>query len=77
MVAGAFKAADLTDGQVIQTLLPAGELTVIKNATGVFLQPSGGPIAQVTTADVEADNGIVHIIDGVLLPATAPGPAAE
>jgi uncharacterized surface protein with fasciclin (FAS1) repeats len=29
--------------------------------------------AQVVTADVQASNGVIHIIDSVLLPASAPG----
>jgi len=31
----------------------------------------------VVTADVQASNGVIHIIDAVLLPKTAPAPAGR
>lgn len=33
--------------------------------------------AQVSTADIRASNGVIHVIDGVLLPATAPAAAGQ
>ena len=47
-----------------------------KNETGVFITPTGGPTAKVVTADIKADNGVVHIINAVLVPGAAT-PAAE
>lgn len=78
VVPGVFTAADLKDGQVLQTLLPGGTITVQKAADGtVTLIPTGGPPATVTMADIAADNGIVHIVDGVLLPGVSPAPSGE
>ena len=57
-------AADLSDGQMIETL-QGGDITVSITAEGVFIND-----AQVTVADLEADNGVVHVIDAVLLPPT-------
>ena len=57
-------AADLTDGQLIETL-QGGNVTVSITADGVFIND-----AQVIVADLEADNGVVHVIDAVLLPPT-------
>ena len=60
-------STDLTDGQVITTLNGEDVLVTI-NANGVFIND-----AQVTIADIIADNGVVHVIDAVLLP-PAPQP---
>ena len=62
VVAGAVKAADLKDGQKIKTL-QGEELTVaIKNGKVTI---NG---ANVTTADLTGSNGVVHVVDAVLMP---------
>ena len=61
VVAGQALSTDLVDGQTISTLIGA-DLTVTINANGVFINN-----AQVTVADLIADNGVVHVIDAVLL----------
>lgn len=55
-------AGDLNDGQKIVTL-NGKEVTVTINTDGVFIND-----AMVTVTDLEADNGVVHVIDAVLLP---------
>ena len=66
VVAGtAATSGDLSDGQVIETLLSGESVTVSINGTTVMINMS-----TVTTADVEATNGIVHIIDAVLVPSS-------
>lgn len=68
------RSTDLSDGQNITTVAE----TVTSNSSnfglttdltsGVFIIPSYTPTeAEVTTADVNASNGVVHIIDTVLL----------
>merc|ERR1719199_205936 len=71
VVAGAaVHAKDLKDGQVIKTVEGKTLLATV-NKTGMFIND-----AQVTTANVDASNGVVHIVDAVLLPAAkAPTPA--
>jgi uncharacterized surface protein with fasciclin (FAS1) repeats len=62
VVAGAVKAADLTDGQKIKTL-QGGELTVSIKDGKVMING-----ANVTAADLTGSNGVVHVIDAVLMP---------
>ncbi len=62
VVSGSVKAADLTDGQKIKTL-QGEDLTVSIKDGKVMING-----ATVTTADLEGSNGVVHVIDGVLMP---------
>ncbi|GIS08621.1 MAG: hypothetical protein CM15mP112_07330 [Flavobacteriales bacterium] len=52
----------LINGQIITTLL-GSNIAVTINSNGVFIDN-----AQVIIADLVADNGVVHVIDAVLLP---------
>merc|ERR1711865_215240 len=47
-------------------------LQVFKDRKGVRVSPDGKDFKTVTAADNLASNGVVHIIDGVLLPPTEP-----
>ena len=63
VVAGAaVLSTELSDGQTFTTV-EGGTLTVGLSGGGVSIND-----ATVITPDVEASNGVVHIIDGVLLP---------
>lgn len=64
VVAGRMTAADIIRETELRTL-SGQRVTVDVRADGVFI---GG--AKVVTADVAADNGIVHVLGGVMLPAT-------
>ena len=55
-------STDLTDGQTVATL-QGQTVTVTINAEGVFINN-----AQVTVADIVTDNGVIHVIDAVLVP---------
>jgi uncharacterized surface protein with fasciclin (FAS1) repeats len=59
---------DLTDGMTITTV-QGQPLTVGVSDTGVTLTDANGNAVSVVQADIEAGNGVVHVIDGVLLPA--------
>ena len=66
-VAGAkAMSSTLSNGQKVGTV-QGGEVTVTINENGVFINN-----AKVTVADIEADNGVVHVIDAVLIPSSLP-----
>lgn len=57
-------STDLSDGQMVTTML--GEDVTITIMDGTVMVND----ATVTVADITADNGVVHVIDAVLLPPT-------
>lgn len=60
-------ASQLMDGAAATTLF-GQDITVTINENGVFINDTQGTVAQVTTADILATNGVVHVIDAVILP---------
>jgi uncharacterized surface protein with fasciclin (FAS1) repeats len=59
---------DLSDGMTVTTV-QGQPLTVGVTDAGVTLTDATGNTVSVVQADIEAGNGVVHIIDGVLIPA--------
>ena len=62
VVPGTLTAADLSDGQKLETV--AGETLTVKVDGGTVMVDD----ASVVQPDVEASNGVVHVIDSVLTP---------
>merc|ERR1712161_159295 len=62
VAAGTVFSTDLTNGQQLSTLLD-GEVVTADLNNGVKINKSN-----VVGADVQASNGVIHIIDAVLLP---------
>ena len=60
--AGLALSTDLYDGMMVPTIA-GGELEVTIDSTGVYIDN-----AMVTVADIETSNGVVHVIDAVLIP---------
>lgn len=67
VVAGvAAQSTDLSNGMTVTTV--QGEDLTINLEGGVFIQDATETDAEVILADVEASNGVVHVINKVLLP---------
>lgn len=75
VVAGDIPSADLVgaieaageDGYTVETV-NGGTLTATLVDGGVVLTDAQGNTANVTATDVEASNGVIHVIDTVLMP---------
>ncbi|WP_084817582.1 fasciclin domain-containing protein [Formosa agariphila] len=67
VVAGAaVTSGQLTDNQEVATV--QGENVMIDLSNGVRVEDATENPATVTTADIDASNGVIHIIDKILLP---------
>lgn len=66
IVGAAAQSTDLSDGQTLATL--QGTTLTVSTQGGVFISDATDVSAEVTTANVETTNGVVHIINKVLLP---------
>ena len=55
-------------GQMSAASVQGQDLTVAATDGGVTLTDAQGNTATVTTADIEAGNGVIHVIDSVLMP---------
>ena len=66
VVEGRVLSTDLSDGLVVTT--ESCDDIEFEINSGVFIKDSTTELAQVTQADILADNGVIHIINKVLLP---------
>jgi uncharacterized surface protein with fasciclin (FAS1) repeats len=76
VVAGDIHAADLikliedNDGSYSAETVQGGELTFELDGDAVKITDATGGVATVTIADVDQSNGVIHVIDKVLLPSS-------
>lgn len=74
VVSGKMDAAALTkaiaDGKGKATIktVAGGTLTAMKSSTGITVTDEKGGSAKVSIADVYQSNGVIHVVDKVLLP---------
>uniref|UniRef100_UPI00356ADDCF fasciclin domain-containing protein n=1 Tax=Phaeovulum sp. TaxID=2934796 RepID=UPI00356ADDCF len=73
VVPGKIEAGMIMAGQnSVQPALESAKLCVIAADGGVTVDDGTGTVANVVIADIMADNGVIHVVDKVLLPGTAP-----
>lgn len=72
VVPGKVMAGDIPSGKMgADTALEDGTICINKN-DGVMLDDGTGDMANVVVADIEASNGVIHVIDKVVLPGNSP-----
>ena len=69
VVPGKLEASDLKDGQKLKTA-EGEELTVKKSGSSVMIVDAKGGSATVTIPNVNQSNGVIHVVDTVLMPAS-------
>jgi len=69
VIPGKLEARDLSDGKKLRTV--EGEELTVKKADGkVMIVDAKGGMASVTISNVNQSNGVIHVIDTVLMPAS-------
>jgi uncharacterized surface protein with fasciclin (FAS1) repeats len=67
VVSGKLEASDLTDGKKLKTV-EGEQLTIRKSGDKVTIIDSKGDASVVTIPNVNQSNGVIHVVDTVLLP---------
>ena len=62
------KAIDAGGGKAMLTTVSGGTLTATKSGGSIMLMDESGGMAHVTIPDVIQSNGVIHVVDKVLLP---------
>ncbi len=74
VVSGNIAAADVAaalkkgNGKAALTTLNGAELTAVSKDGGIFLMDQNGNYSKITKTDVMASNGVIHIIEDVVMP---------
>ena len=69
VVPGKLEASSLTDGKKLKTV--EGEELTVKHQDGkVWIVDAKGGTSMVTIANVNQSNGVIHVVDNVLMPAS-------
>ena len=69
VVSGKVMAADVLgmDGKEVETV-GGGKFTIMLDGDKVMLKDAAGNMIPVSSTDIEVSNGVIHVIDGVLMP---------
>jgi uncharacterized surface protein with fasciclin (FAS1) repeats len=55
-------------GTVTLTTLSGAKITVVQNDKGIWLKDANGNYSMISSTDVMATNGVIHVIDSVVMP---------
>ena len=69
VVPGKLEASDLTDGKKLKTV-EGEQLTVKHDGKKVMIMDAKGGSSMVTISNVNQSNGVIHVVDTVLMPAS-------
>jgi uncharacterized surface protein with fasciclin (FAS1) repeats len=69
VVPGKLEASSLTDGKKLKTV-EGEELTVRRSGDMVMIVDARGGSSTVTIPNVNQSNGVIHVVDTVLMPAS-------
>ena len=72
VVPGIVTSDELSDGDTLTTV-EGSELTVVEDGGALFLETetqTGGERIAISSADIRTLTGVIHVVDGVLLPTT-------
>jgi uncharacterized surface protein with fasciclin (FAS1) repeats len=69
VVPGRLAASDLTDGKMLKTV-EGEQLTIKKEGGKIWIIDAKGGSSMVTISNVNQSNGVIHVVDTVLMPAT-------
>ena len=69
VVAGKLEASDLTDGKKLKTV-QGEDLTVKRDGDKIMIIDAKGGSSMITIKNVNQSNGVIHVVDTVLMPAS-------
>ncbi|MFB0909425.1 MAG: fasciclin domain-containing protein, partial [Flavobacterium sp.] len=74
VISGKMNAADIAkaikagNGKATLKTVSGGTLTAWMKGKKLYITDENGTMSQITTADVNQSNGVIHVVDAVVLP---------
>ena len=71
IVSGKIESSDISEGESSINTLNGENINILNNGSDITVTSQSGSGGKVISPDIQASNGVIHIIDGVLLPSTS------
>lgn len=68
VVNGNILASSLTEGQIVTPILTPAQTFEIQLSGGAKIKDKNNRVSNIVTTDVQCSNGVIHVLDKVLLP---------